>query len=236
MTDAQTLEIHNYLQGKKLPLDILIEVQDHFISQILAFQKTEAMGFEQAFLKTKLQWKIELSFRKKSIFSFQKVTRFLYEMHEQQYKKLSRTALYFALLFSLLQLCSVFLFEKEIYYVVNVFLYTSAILIGIAVLIYFLFIKINKKRTMVEQYFYTDLTSLFIVVCCLGIFNFFGELSTNQFKVIYVFLQQTGEIAFEEFLSAVSMMFVNVAVLSYNVLLLKTRAKAIKKVRNLVYH
>ena len=59
-TDSQLTEIRNYLLSKKLPIDILIEVNDHFISQISDLQREENLGFEEAFEKTKENWKDEL--------------------------------------------------------------------------------------------------------------------------------------------------------------------------------
>ena len=38
-TDSQLTEIRNYLLSKNLPIDILIEVNDHFISQISDLQR-----------------------------------------------------------------------------------------------------------------------------------------------------------------------------------------------------
>jgi hypothetical protein len=44
ITEPQLTEIRNYLLSKKLPIDILIEVNDHFISQILDLQRRK-LGF-----------------------------------------------------------------------------------------------------------------------------------------------------------------------------------------------
>ena len=60
MNESQLTEIRNYLLSKKLPIDILIEVNDHFISQISDLQREENLGFEEAFEKTKLTWDKEL--------------------------------------------------------------------------------------------------------------------------------------------------------------------------------
>ena len=60
MTESQLTEIRNYLLSKKLPIDILIEVNDHFVSQISDLQREENLSFEEAFEKTKENWKEEL--------------------------------------------------------------------------------------------------------------------------------------------------------------------------------
>ena len=60
ITEIQLTEIRNYLLSKKLPIDILIEVNDHFISQISDLQRDENLSFEEAFEKVKDNWKEEL--------------------------------------------------------------------------------------------------------------------------------------------------------------------------------
>ena len=60
LTETHLTEIRNYLLSKKLPIDILIEVNDHFISQINDLQKKENLNFEEAFEKVKESWKEEL--------------------------------------------------------------------------------------------------------------------------------------------------------------------------------
>ncbi len=61
MTELQLTQIRNYLLEKKLPIDILMEVEDHFLLQISNEMDKEEMTFEEAFLKTKNSWADELS-------------------------------------------------------------------------------------------------------------------------------------------------------------------------------
>ncbi len=60
MTDYQLSLIRNYLLEKKLPIDILMEVNDHFVSQINELMREEQMSFEDAFKETKSSWQSEL--------------------------------------------------------------------------------------------------------------------------------------------------------------------------------
>lgn len=53
MTELQLTQIRNYLLEKKLPIDILLEVQDHFVSQINDLQKEENLPFDKALEKRK---------------------------------------------------------------------------------------------------------------------------------------------------------------------------------------
>ena len=59
MNETQLTEIRNYLLSKKLPIDILIEINDHFVSQISDLQKEENLSFDEAFEKVKDDWKDE---------------------------------------------------------------------------------------------------------------------------------------------------------------------------------
>ena len=60
MDEQQLTDIRTYLLDKKLPIDILVEVYDHFISQISELQKEEGFGFDEAFEHVKDSWKDEL--------------------------------------------------------------------------------------------------------------------------------------------------------------------------------
>ena len=56
----QRSQIRTYLLDKKLPIDILMEVQDHFVSQISDLERDENLNFEEAFKKVKQSWQGEL--------------------------------------------------------------------------------------------------------------------------------------------------------------------------------
>ncbi|MDA4744414.1 hypothetical protein NY599_08210, partial [Enterobacter hormaechei] len=55
-------QIQKYLEDKRLPLDIYLEIEDHIISQIEGLEH-EGIGFQEAFLQVKTKWKKELSFQ-----------------------------------------------------------------------------------------------------------------------------------------------------------------------------
>lgn len=56
----QTREIHQYLLGKNLPLDIIAEVEDHFSQQINDLQVEKNLSFSEAFSLVKKDWKDDL--------------------------------------------------------------------------------------------------------------------------------------------------------------------------------
>ncbi|WP_155845036.1 hypothetical protein [Chryseobacterium daeguense] len=59
MSTEQEQQITDYLIFHRLPLDILLEVKDHMISQVLDIQSDENLNFDEAFLKTKKLWESE---------------------------------------------------------------------------------------------------------------------------------------------------------------------------------
>ena len=60
MTDLQETQIRDYLLLKKLPIDILLEVNDHFIAQIADLKQEKNIDFKTAFELTKISWNEEL--------------------------------------------------------------------------------------------------------------------------------------------------------------------------------
>jgi hypothetical protein len=83
LTESQKSEIANFLLSKKLPIDIMLEVQDHFISQINALELEENLNFEEAFEKVKLSWRKELTLSWKGEMSLMDSTDFMRKMKKQ---------------------------------------------------------------------------------------------------------------------------------------------------------
>lgn len=53
-------KVWGYLLSKKLPIDVLIEIQDHFMSQIADLQKKNNVAFEAAFEEVKIYGNLNL--------------------------------------------------------------------------------------------------------------------------------------------------------------------------------
>lgn len=83
MKEFQKSEIANYLLAKKLPIDIMLEVQDHFISQINSLEKEENLNFEEAFEKVKQSWRKELTLSWKGEMSLMDSTDFMRKMSKE---------------------------------------------------------------------------------------------------------------------------------------------------------
>ncbi|TXF77195.1 hypothetical protein [Chryseobacterium sp.] len=83
MNETHLTQIRNYLLDKKLPIDILMEVQDHFVSQISDLEKDENLSFVEAFSRTKRSWDNELKPYWKGELNLEDVSDFMRKMKRQ---------------------------------------------------------------------------------------------------------------------------------------------------------
>ncbi len=115
LTETHLTEIRNYLLSKKLPIDILIEVNDHFISQINDLQKKENLNFEEAFEKVKESWKEDLRIvypwyvLNKTVYVEQ--TIFEKKIKQQNDKEIIKTSIYATLFVIFVYFISLFLLD-----------------------------------------------------------------------------------------------------------------------------
>lgn len=59
MTESQLIEIRDYLLTRKLPIDILMEVEDHFILQIQKMMHEDNLSFQEALTRTHQIWQTD---------------------------------------------------------------------------------------------------------------------------------------------------------------------------------
>lgn len=127
ITPTQKQEIRNYLLSRKIPIDILLEVEDHFISQILETQKTKNLGFNEAFINVKSVWSDDLRM-KYSFWLHVYVPNFVMKLMRKEFSHSAKIAILFS---SLLVLLSVLLAKFTSY---EVFM-TSYFVINLVVLV-----------------------------------------------------------------------------------------------------
>lgn len=96
ITKAQEHQIDLYLSSRKLYPQLHNEVKDHFISQISHLMNEKSLGFQEAFLETKVSWKKELEMVKADIFSFKKIARIEKVVLQQQFRKMNIISALFA--------------------------------------------------------------------------------------------------------------------------------------------
>ncbi|WP_052248365.1 hypothetical protein [Chryseobacterium taiwanense] len=98
MNKEQLDLVRDYLIFQKLPLDILLEVEDHMASQILDIQKNENISFDEAFLKTQKLWENEFKMTRYSIFYSEKIPVIVKKIVKAKYNKILKKSLLYALI------------------------------------------------------------------------------------------------------------------------------------------
>ena len=100
MTNLQKTEIRNYLAAKNLPIDVIMEVEDHFRTQIENIQHAEKCAFEVAFYQTKLLWSHDFALVRKSLLSFSKVPRIVRNIQMTELLDFLKKAFILSLIFT----------------------------------------------------------------------------------------------------------------------------------------
>lgn len=103
--------IRDYLLSKKLPLDILMELEDHFLSQIETLMM-QNISFEKAFDEVKEIWKEDLTLTKTN---GEEVTVFVKDIKEKEMIKIFRKSLIVFFLINGIVFTLSKLLEKEIF-------------------------------------------------------------------------------------------------------------------------
>lgn len=135
ITADQKLQIENYLISKKLPLDILLEVKDHMISQIDEYVDDEKINFEDAFAKVESSWKDSFSLKTYWMFyGREKLPQIAKDVMKQKFtlvllKSFSLAAVFFGLNFLLISYVDDFEIYKLFFIISNsIFLIVPTVL------------------------------------------------------------------------------------------------------------
>lgn len=106
-------EITDYLIFHRLPLDILVEVKDHMISQIADIQMEENVGFDEAFLKTKKLWGSEFKMTKYSVFYSEEIPVIVKKIAKARYNNILKKSLLLGLISFAVNILLIFLANNE---------------------------------------------------------------------------------------------------------------------------
>lgn len=133
ITEEQNKEITRYLSGRNLPLDLLLELEDHIKEQIDDSMNYQDKSFDSAFLETKQTWQKDLQMKTSFWASEKRTNIHIKTINETSNKFLVLSIKWFLpiLLISILFL----LYNKTLAYYFNLFVYIIAFLITISILI-----------------------------------------------------------------------------------------------------
>ncbi|WEK68478.1 MAG: hypothetical protein P0Y62_11465 [Candidatus Chryseobacterium colombiense] len=105
--------IRDYLIFQKLPLDILLEVEDHMASQVLDIQKNEGLSFDEAFLKTQKLWESEFKMTTYSVFYSEQIPVIVKKMVKAKYNKILKRSFFYALISLAVNLLLIYLSNSQ---------------------------------------------------------------------------------------------------------------------------
>lgn len=231
ITENNQAEIRNYLLAKKLPLDILIEVQDHFQNQISCLMSEKNLSFENAFLQTQVLWTHELQMVRKSWFSFRKVPALVKKIQTESNRNLLRKTSIYAAISTLIMLVGAILLQREIftpaiaaaYLVMNVTVFFAVLFLIVS--------NIGRRKTRASQYIYQNLLRLLFFYFVLGIFGSFRSVPTNAFKIIHDFANGAFSFSSDVYISTLLHLFFFKFVFFYIVLIFKEYRAAATKIK-----
>lgn len=113
MTKEQEQEITDYLILHRLPLDILLEVKDHMISQVTAIQTEENLNFQEAFHKTQKLWESEFKMTKYSVFYSEEIPVIVKKITKARYNNILKRSLLLGLISFAVNILLIFLANNE---------------------------------------------------------------------------------------------------------------------------
>ncbi|NML68443.1 hypothetical protein HHL23_01310 [Chryseobacterium sp. RP-3-3] len=169
---AQEIEIIQYLLSKKLDQKLLLEIKDHFMLQITNLMGENNLGFQEAFLQAKTNWKYELELVKADFLSARKVSRIEKDILQNRFRKMTGYALLSSVCFLIL-----LYIKPDLYNEVQMVAF--AVILGLSGY-NFIFRKMKLYHYTQISFHPLLLKNLFVGLVVIGCTSFFFQ----DFKVI----------------------------------------------------
>lgn len=147
MTETQLTQIRNYLISRKLSIDVLMEVEDHFITQMTHLMEVEDKNFDEAFDMTKTRWISELKMTYEALYSFDDITPLMKKFQKEAYKTVAKKAIPTALIIILALFPLAYISTQTFFYWTLMIFYFIIIFAPL-----FIFIYHRKEFTLRRQY------------------------------------------------------------------------------------
>ncbi len=189
ITNAHHQEILNYLTSRKLPSDLILELKDHFITQISKKMGEGHLSFDESFIRTKMLWENDLKMRRRSFFSFEKLPEIAIKYQRQENLNIVKRSFLITVFLLIVHVFSTTILEKEYYFILNVAVYffINALLPISILLTYF---TLNLKTVFVHQAakIYRTQIPIFTVLLLFALMGKTWHLPTNSFKIAFDFI------------------------------------------------
>ncbi|WP_294263340.1 hypothetical protein [uncultured Chryseobacterium sp.] len=196
ITTEQEQQVTDYLIFHRLPLDILLEVKDHMISQVADIQAEENMSFEEAFHKTQKLWESEFKLTSYSFFYKEPIPVILKKIVKEKYFDLFKKSLLLGLAsFTVNLLLVYFSADHEIYN--DLFRFCNSLIVMVP-FSYWALSK-NIRRYMKKDFkyreksFFTIYQRNFGMLCICG--NIIFQLIIRDDKHVFRFFHTSDPVA-----------------------------------------
>ncbi|MFN1217003.1 hypothetical protein ACKW6Q_08460 [Chryseobacterium kwangjuense] len=113
ITETQENQVTDYLIFQQLPLDILLEVKDHMISQVTDLQIREHLSFEEAFLNVQKSWDGEFKMVSYFLFSAVQIPLIVKKIIKGKFNSMMKKSLLIGLFFFGINLMLIFFSKNQ---------------------------------------------------------------------------------------------------------------------------
>ncbi|MCD0479460.1 hypothetical protein LPB90_13440 [Chryseobacterium sp. LC2016-29] len=182
MTKEQKNEIRQYLLSKKLPVDLLMEVEDHFISQINEVQAEKKLSFDDAFNVTIISWYDDLKLSWDGNWSLEDTSVFIKKSTRQTFFSIFKKSAMIAVIMYVVVVLFYVLIPFE---VLRISLGVLVSLMIVYPLIVFFkekkYFDLPKKYKNIRLSAYQDMVSVFFILPMSSVwyFRFILEMNDN---------------------------------------------------------
>ncbi|HFK5570853.1 TPA: hypothetical protein ACG0AO_002670 [Elizabethkingia meningoseptica] len=170
-TPSQNNLIRQYLLGRKLPWDILLEVEDHVRVQVQDMEISEYLTFEDAFAKVQQTWEKDLRVDRLALTTYDEFlsTPFVRKIYWQKRKK----TIVKATLFAVLILLSFFILARlEEKMFTKIFIALITINVAVPIVYYFRYFRIFRFTDKFSNKVSIFQRELMVWIFILNSFNF----------------------------------------------------------------
>ena len=190
MTTEQKNEVRQYLLTKKLPIDLLIEVEDHFMAQIIDQQTSNNFPFEDAFNATIISWHDDLKLKWDGNWSLEDTSLLVKKTSRQKSYSILKKAITIAVISQAIMILLYFLMPFEIFRII--YGVSSGVLMLFPLIV---FLKEKKDFDLPKKYKNTTLSAYQNLVAVL----FILPMSSSWWVFRFVFEMNEGFLNFDSF-------------------------------------
>jgi len=235
MTSAEEKQIDEYLILNKLPLDILLEVRDHMISQVAELQLQENLSFEKAFFKTKIAWEPEFKMVKYSVFYAEEIPVIFKKIAKAKNLNIFKKALIVAGISSILNW--VFIYTSQNFETYKVIFKIQNSLFLFSPIILFIFNSKVRKYVKADYKYQGKLfysiyqKNLSLMIFSIGIM---AQLLNNDGKLTYLFLRHHDEAHITSLLLTLILPFLGYTLVAFGIINFLEHKKTLIKIQDFI--